>query len=294
VNLTAVNATANGYATLYDCGYPRPLASTLNFTPEANVANATIVRLESGSILRRVCVFASAETDFVLDVVAYILDDSDVIPIAPARLLDTRTLGFNSTRAGKVYGFQFDGIGGVPYDQFESSTVSALELNLTAVNASAKGFATLYPCAQERPATSTVNFVPGTNVANSATVKVRPPDHVCLYTSTDAHFVVDVVGFVTSELDSPISPVSVHAGYTTRGSFIPSLDGSFAVVLDQPSHRNETGLSGLSLIDGATRQRGNAATHRDAGHRHQPCSNPCQPGRHRSVVHRCSPVHLAR
>jgi hypothetical protein len=86
VNLTAVRASTRGFATLFRCDVETPLASTLNFVPEANVANATLVQLGSTGEL---CIYASAASDFLLDVLAFVPGDSGVGLITPTRLLDT-------------------------------------------------------------------------------------------------------------------------------------------------------------------------------------------------------------
>ncbi len=68
LNLTTVAPSSKGFATLYPCGEV-PNASSLNFEAGANVANATMVKLSSSG---SVCVFVSAETHLILDVVGYI------------------------------------------------------------------------------------------------------------------------------------------------------------------------------------------------------------------------------
>jgi hypothetical protein len=85
---------------------------------------------------------------------------------------------------------QVAGRGSVPAD-----ATSAI-LNLAVISPAGRGFATLYPCTPERPVVSALNYEASTNISNATVVKLSPTGTVCLYTSTEAHFALDVSGFV--------------------------------------------------------------------------------------------------
>ena len=88
VNLTIIGPALDGFATLYPCGDPIPLASTLNFTRGVIVSNAAIVEVgDSGSI----CLFSNVEIDAVVDVNGYDAATSVVQFMTPTRLLETRS-----------------------------------------------------------------------------------------------------------------------------------------------------------------------------------------------------------
>lgn len=71
VNVAAVDPAAAGFFTVDGCNVPRPNASSLNFTTGVNGANELVVQLgESGEL----CVYSSASTDMILDVVGYIVE----------------------------------------------------------------------------------------------------------------------------------------------------------------------------------------------------------------------------
>lgn len=71
VNVAAVDPAEAGFFTVDGCNTPRPNASSLNFTAGVNGANELVVQLgESGEL----CVFTSASTDMILDVVGYIVE----------------------------------------------------------------------------------------------------------------------------------------------------------------------------------------------------------------------------
>src|ERR1035437_10686993 len=50
LNVTATNTTGSGFFTVYPAGRTRPLASSLNYAPGANVPNFVIVPVASNSI----------------------------------------------------------------------------------------------------------------------------------------------------------------------------------------------------------------------------------------------------
>ncbi len=56
LNITAIQNEGRGFATLYPCTATRPTASTLNYTPGVNIANATTVALNTNG---EVCVYSN-------------------------------------------------------------------------------------------------------------------------------------------------------------------------------------------------------------------------------------------
>ena len=67
VNLTATNATADGYLTAYPCGTTIPTASNVNYRAGTTVPNLVIVALGGGSL----CIFSNATTDVIVDVAGW-------------------------------------------------------------------------------------------------------------------------------------------------------------------------------------------------------------------------------
>ncbi len=68
VNVTAVNATTAGFVTVYPCDAPRPLASSLNYTPGLASPNEVIARL---SATGTICLFTLQSVDLVVDVTGF-------------------------------------------------------------------------------------------------------------------------------------------------------------------------------------------------------------------------------
>jgi PKD repeat protein len=92
------------------------------------------------------------------------------VPLAPARLLDTRVGNGLSGRfaSGVPRTFQVGGRGGVP------ATAVAVTGNLTVTNQSAAGWVFLGPSDVSIPTSSTLNFPVGDNRANGVTVALGP------------------------------------------------------------------------------------------------------------------------
>jgi hypothetical protein len=68
LNVTATEAAGPGYVTVYPCGQPQPLASSLNYTAGQTVPNSVIAKVGSSGT---VCLFASEGTQLIADVAGY-------------------------------------------------------------------------------------------------------------------------------------------------------------------------------------------------------------------------------
>ena len=127
---------------------------------------------------------------------------SSLIPINPARILDTRS----SDRVGSLdvagasdpYRLKVAGVSGIP-----STGVTGVSLNVTAVDTQSNdygGFVTVYPCASTsstRPDVSNLNFRSGQTLANSVTVPVSDDGYICFYVYGTAHLLADANGYYT-------------------------------------------------------------------------------------------------
>ncbi len=70
LNVTAVNPSAAGYITVFDCDQPRPInASNVNYLAGQVSPNAVVADVSSTG---KVCLYTLAETDLVVDVNAFI------------------------------------------------------------------------------------------------------------------------------------------------------------------------------------------------------------------------------
>lgn len=153
------------------------------------------------------------------------------LPLTPARILDTRTgpdattidgefLGAGIQPAGGVIELQVAGRGGVP------DGATAAFLNIAAAGSPVNGYVTAYPCdADERPITSNLNYVGGRAASAAAIAKIDGDGRVCLFTSSTAHLIVDVNGFVPA--GGTVEPL-VPARLLETRSGLATIDGTAA------------------------------------------------------------------
>jgi hypothetical protein len=97
VNASATEARGGGFATLYPCAATPPTAS-LNYVAGRSTSNFAAVGLSPQGTI---CVLASSETHFVIDVVGSFVGTTEYTPLAvPDRLVDTRWIV--EPRCGKL------------------------------------------------------------------------------------------------------------------------------------------------------------------------------------------------
>ena len=193
LNVTAVNPQAKGFVTAYPCALSSPpTASNLNYVAGVNVANMVV-----SSSASSICLYTSAATDLIVDVVGFTTAGSTYSPVGPQRLLDSRASGVSFDHRYEKIGRRGQGITTVvPVSARGVSTTdaSALVLNVTAVAPSGTGFITVWPCGAPLPQSSNVNYIAGVNQATSVIVKPGVTGAVCVFTSADIDLVIDVTG----------------------------------------------------------------------------------------------------
>src|SRR5690606_13476490 len=198
LNLTAVNPDGHGYLTAFPCGAQRPLASHVNYTPGSVSPNGVLVGVGEGG---SVCIFTLATTHVLADVTAFVPAGQMPEPVVPARLLDTRRGVDNVTADG-----QYQQIGRIPNGHFLRLPVAgrgtvpehatAVFLNLTAVEPLDAGYLAAWPCGEERPKASHVNYGAGEVRPNGVLVGIGPHRQVCGFPPAAPRMVVDVSAFV--------------------------------------------------------------------------------------------------
>lgn len=226
LNVTAVRPDAPGHVTVWPCDAEQPTASNLNYAANRVVPNSVLAKLDASG---QVCIYTHAAGHLIADVTAYIPAGGTLQPLVPARYLETRSGQANETfdgtfegdgarGAGTTLQLQITGRGGV------ADGTEAVMLNVTAVQPQAAGHITVYPCDAARPTASSLNYTPGTAVANAVLSKLDAQGRVCLYTFATTHVVVDVTGAIES--DSRILTVTPARLLETRsGNGLTTVDG---------------------------------------------------------------------
>lgn len=196
LNVTVVDPVEDGFVTVYPCAQDEPNTSNLNYRAGTTIPNAVISRIDEDGF---VCVVTSAATDVIVDVAGYFPANSPLAPLDnPERILDTRTgVGAPAARvlAGNTLEFQVGGMRSTPVD------ATAAVMNVTAVGASAAGFATVYPCGQPVPNASNLNFSAGQTVPALVIARLGTVGKVCITTTATIDVIADVSGYFPSGAD---------------------------------------------------------------------------------------------
>lgn len=198
LNLTAADATGQGFVTAFPAGQALPLAASLYLDAAGSTApNQVTVPIGAGG---KISIFVQSGAHLIADLAGYYNVSSGFTPLTPARLLDTRpapqSTGYVGPKPaqGQTVNFQVAGKGGVP-----SSGVGAVVLNLTATEATNPGFVTAWPgpASASRPLAAVMNLTYiGQTRSNAMLVPVGADGTVNLFTQNGTHLIVDVMGWI--------------------------------------------------------------------------------------------------
>jgi hypothetical protein len=183
---------------------PLGASSTLNVQIGAIKPNFAIVPVGQEG---KITIYDVPGGNIIVDVLGYFSPTDPAptagrfVPIDPTRVLDTRGSGHLPNGEAVVV----PAASGVP-----ATGVAALVLNVTSTESIGPGFLRAQPTGVV-PSTSTVNYTPGVNSANTVIVPVGSDATVSVFSSNGSHIVVDVTGYITSET----------APSATTGRFVP-------------------------------------------------------------------------
>jgi Repeat of unknown function (DUF5650)/Putative Ig domain len=195
LNITAVDAAADGFATVFPCGSAKPNASNLNYVAGRTRANAVITKVGAGG---KVCIYVSSATQLIVDVNGSFPASSHLVSANPARVLDTRPSGEtvdNLERAGGLRAVEsittvpIAGRANVP------TNAKAVIVNVTATGPTSDGYLTVYPCGAPVPNASNLNYTSGASIANLVVSKLGAAGALCIKTSAATHLIADVTGY---------------------------------------------------------------------------------------------------
>ena len=195
VNVTAVDPSSAGFVTVWPAGAVMPLASSLNTSPGRSRPNLVVAKVGAGGAVSLYDYVDVGGTDLVVDVVGYFrADGGAVTAVDPQRLLDSR-IGLDTPAgpfaSGETRSVQVAGRAGVP------ANATGVVLNVTATEPTQPGYVTVWPGGQAQPLASTLNFLPGDNIANLVMVGLGPGGTLSVFQfGGSTHVVADVVGYV--------------------------------------------------------------------------------------------------
>lgn len=208
LNVTVTKGLAPGHITAHPAGTAAPTASNLNFVARQTIANAVTVKLGTNGDVT-LTNGSTAPVDLVVDIAGWFVAgqaslDGAFVPVAPERLLDTRTDVWYGTFTETEEGDR----GPVPADHdvfvwvegqlgLADGTASAAVVNVTATRGSRAGHITAYDGESDIPNASSLNFTANQTIPNQVTVGLAEYGDLGLYNGSTApvHLIADVAGY---------------------------------------------------------------------------------------------------
>ncbi len=212
---------------------------TLTWEPGDSTAKTITVTVIDDAVVEGTETFLVALFDPVTTAIAttsatVTITDGDVATVEPpvstverGRFVDTRADGVTidgleqaggALIASTVTEFQIAGRGAVPAD------AEAVVAYVTAVRTTATGFVTVFPCTDAVPTVSSVNYTADVNVGNEIFAPLSDDGTICVLSSTDIQFTVDISGYVDD--GSSTVPLAPNRFLDTRVSGV-TVDGQF-------------------------------------------------------------------
>ncbi len=250
LNITVVPQGGLGYLTAWPTGSQTPVVATLSSQNGVVVANAALV---SAGTDGAVSLFASNNTDVVIDINGYFAPPTDPQPLAfypvtPCRVADTRAgsgfsgaFGQPSLVGGATRNFPVQQSScGIP------STAQAYSMRMTVVvESGGLGYLTTWPAGQALPVVATLNAPDGGVVGNEAIVPAGTSGAISVFASNNTDLVIDINGYFAPSGSPgalnfyPLTPCRVadtRAGSGFSGAFgAPSLVGGATRNFPMPS-----------------------------------------------------------
>jgi hypothetical protein len=189
LNVTATDATAPGFLTVFPSDRAQPGVSSVNF--EVGVARPNSVIAPVGAD-GKIKIFASERANVIVDVMGWFgaAGQSEYVEVPSTRVFDTRS---PANGAAKLVA------GGTAHVQIVGAVVPpnarSVVLNVTSTESDAPGFLTVYPGTAAQPPTSNVNYLKGQSIPNAVIVGLGPTGTVDIFSSSTSHVIVDVVGY---------------------------------------------------------------------------------------------------
>jgi Peptidase family M23 len=208
LNLTVSGPADDGWMRVWPCGQPTPATSNVNFRRSQTISNTALIALGTSG---RVCFQASTGIDLAVDVLGWngAGGTNGFVAAGPNRLFDSRDSGV-VVAAGAVR-------------TIDVPASDAASVTLTAVEPSANGEITIWPCAEQKPSIAGLQMTFGVTAANTTVVPLKK-GKLCVSPSVATHVIVDMNGSwrqKTGGRPTAISPVRLLDTRGTAGKPAP-------------------------------------------------------------------------
>jgi len=220
ISITEVNATTNGFLTVFPDSTPQPITSTLNYAASAPSTNNAIIPVGTDG---KIAIYnnSTGTAQIIIDISGYYTtatssNASTYVPLTtPTRVLDTRNgtgatqakLAANAALALQIAGNTTNGAD-IPADVPYGTQITGVAINLTTANSSGNGQLIAYPDDGTTPTVSNVTY---SSVGN-ATSTVIVPVETNLIASLNGKIVIYNQG------TAPVDVIGDVSGYYTTST----------------------------------------------------------------------------
>jgi hypothetical protein len=193
LNVTQIEATADGFVTIWPDGTAQPIVSNLNGAPGRTRPNMVVVKVGAGGKVKLFNYEGSSH--LAVDVVGYMAPGGGkTYTINPKRTMDTRSGVGSPARplgSGEVRDLAVRGVGGVP------ANATAVIANVTGVQSTTGTFLTVFPSGVAKPVTSNVNLDINDPAPNLVMMGIGSNGAISIANDRgQVHVIVDVVAYV--------------------------------------------------------------------------------------------------
>lgn len=195
LNITAFDANALGFITVWPCGSTQPSTATVYFSGPQAVTGEVLAAIDTTG---KVCIASSTPAHISVDVNGYFTAGFRLTSLQ--RVVDTRANSSQGLREVSKVKLTSKvplrvkmtdlAVAGVP-----ATGVGAVVLNITAMNAVSNGYITAYNCGK-RPKVWNLSFSQDIPASTMAIVPVKASTgEICIYSSGETDVLVDVMGW---------------------------------------------------------------------------------------------------
>jgi len=198
LNVTVVPDGPLGYVTVWATGQSQPGVSTLNSYDGEVKANAAIVAAGTEGAIS---VFATNDTDVVLDINGYFVPNTDpnglaFYPLTPCRVVDTRPGAPATVVTGRLPASSVTTLPILSSNCHVPATAKAYSLNFTLVPPGTPvSYLTVWPTGEGQPFVSTLNDPTGTAEANAGIAPAGTGGGIDVFVTDATDLVVDINGY---------------------------------------------------------------------------------------------------
>jgi len=199
LSIASLESSSNGYITAYSCA-KRPKVWNLSFSQNVPASTMAVVPVKSST--GEVCIYSSAETDVLVDVMGWFAP-ADFGIMQPQRVVDTRKSSPQGLRSVSKAMIGMDKKLKINLTKLSAlglpaTGVAGVLVTVTVESPVADGALMIYPCGV-RPKLADLNYSAGQKIGTTVLVPIHQmTGRICVYSSALSDVVVDIAGWIAN------------------------------------------------------------------------------------------------